>query len=382
MKRFMYNLTTLFRVCMLYNRVRYFVAYLIWCFLLVGLGCKKENDKILPEKTTITESVYSSVTIQPDSLYQAYAIVAGILDKNLVREGDTLHKGAPLLQIINNTPKLNADNAKLALQLARENYNGSSGVLTGIRDQIAAATLSLKNDSINYLRQKNLWEQNIGSKVEFDNRKLAYELSRNNLQLLKNQYTRTQNELQTQVEQASNSYKNSRIATGDFTVTSMINGKVYALYKNPGEIVTTMDPLASVGSKDIFVIEMLVDEVDIVKLSLGQGVLITLDAYAQNVFEGKVYKIYPRKDERTQTFKVEARFENQPKTLYPGLSGEGNIIIAQRGNVLTIPKSYLVDGNKVRTEAGLREVQIGLQSLDKVEIKGGIDENTYLLKPE
>jgi multidrug efflux pump subunit AcrA (membrane-fusion protein) len=378
----MYNLTTLFRAGMLYNRVMYFSGYVICCFLFLGLGCKKEKDKIHAERTTITESVYSSITIQPDSLYQAYAIVAGILDKNLVREGDTVYKGAPLLQIINTTPKLNSDNAKLALQLARENYNGSSGVLTGIRDQIAAAALSLKNDSINYFRQKNLWEQNIGSKVEFDNRKLAYELSRNNLQLLKNQYTRTQNELQTQVEQASNSYKNSQVATGDFTVASMIDGKVYALYKNPGEIVTTMDPLASVGSRDVFVIEMLVDEVDIVKLSLGQRALITLDAYAQNVFEGKVYKIYPRKDERTQTFKVEARFENQPKTLYPGLSGEGNIIIAQRENVLTIPKSYLVDGNKVRTEEGLREVQIGLQSLDKVEIKGGIDESTYLLMPE
>jgi multidrug efflux pump subunit AcrA (membrane-fusion protein) len=367
---------------MWYNRVRYFVGYVICCFLFVGLGCKNEKDKIHPERTTITESVYSSVTIQPDSLYQAYAIVAGILDKNLVREGDTVYKGDPLLQIINTSPKLNADNAKLALQLARENYNGSSGVLAGIRDQIAAAALSLKNDSINYFRQKSLWEQNIGSKVEFDNRKLAYELSRNNLQLLENQYTRTQNELQTQLEQASNSYKNSQVATGDFTVTSMINGKVYALYKNPGEIVTTMDPLASVGSTNVFVIEMLVDEVDIVKLSLGQSVLITLDAYGPEVFVGKVYKIYPRKDERTQTFKVEARFDHQPKTLYPGLSGEGNIIIAQRDKVLTIPKSYLVDGNKVRTEEGLQEVQIGLQSLDRVEIKGGVDERTYLLKPE
>ncbi len=344
------------------------------------MAVRRDKEKIVPEKSTITESVYSSVTIQPDSLYQAYAIVAGILDKNLVQEGDTVSKDTPLLQIINNSPKLNADNAKLSLQLARENYEGSSGVLSGIRDQLAAAALSLKNDSINYFRQKNLWEQNIGSKVEFDNRKLAYELSRTNLQVLKNQFARTENELQTQVEQASNSYKNSKIATGDFTVGSMINGKVYALYKNPGEIVTTMDPLASVGSKDVFVIEMLVDEVDIVKLNLGQRVLITLDAYGKDVFEGKVYKIYPRKDERTQTFKVEARFDSQPKIVYPGLSGEGNIVIAQRDDVLTIPKSYLVDGNKVLTEEGLKEVQIGLQSLDKVEIKSGIDERTYLIK--
>ena len=40
-----------------------------------------------------------------------------------------------------------------------------------------------------------------------------------------------------------------------------------------------MEPLASIGSATDFVIEMLVDEVDIVKISKDQKVIITLDAY-------------------------------------------------------------------------------------------------------
>ncbi|MBT8320705.1 MAG: efflux transporter periplasmic adaptor subunit, partial [Eudoraea sp.] len=35
-----------------------------------------------PTRTKLTESVYSSVTVQPDSLYQVYAAVGGILEKN------------------------------------------------------------------------------------------------------------------------------------------------------------------------------------------------------------------------------------------------------------------------------------------------------------
>ena len=61
------------------------------CSILLGISliaCGKQDDKITPLKRDITESVYTSVTIQPDSLYQVYAIVAGILDKNLVEEGD------------------------------------------------------------------------------------------------------------------------------------------------------------------------------------------------------------------------------------------------------------------------------------------------------
>ncbi len=356
--------------------------FLITIAALLISSCGEKQEKILPQKTRLTESVYASATIQPDSLYQVYAAVGGILDRNLAEEGDVVQQGMPLLQIINNAPKLNTENARLTLQLARENYSGSSAILKALEDEIQSADLNLQNDSINFFRQKRLWEQQIGSKLEFDNRKLAYELSRNKLNLLKSSYARTKNELQTQVQQARNNYESSQINTKDFTVVSNINGKVYALLKEPGEIVNTTQPLASVGSASIFVIKMLVDEVDIIKLVVGQKALITLDAYPLEVFMAKVTKIYPRKDERSQTFTVEATFTDPPKTLYPGLAGEGNIVIAEKENALTIPKTYLLEGNKVKTSDGIVEVVLGLKNLDLVEILEGIDEHTELLKPE
>tara|TARA_R110002050_G_scaffold286468_3_gene436950 strand:- start:32420 stop:33502 length:1083 start_codon:yes stop_codon:yes gene_type:complete len=350
--------------------------------LLLFFSCNDQQERTFPIKTRLTESVYSSATVQPDSLYQAYAIVGGILDKNLVEEGDIVTKGSAIVQIINTTPKLNTENAKLALQLSQENYDGNFAVLNSLEDEIQSSELSLKNDSLNYFRQKKLWEQNIGSKVQFENRKLTYELSQNNLRVLKSKYERTKNELSTQVRQAQNNYKTSQITTKDFTVTSKINGRVYALYKNPGEIVNTIEPLAAIGSATDFILELLVDEVDIVKLTIGQKTLITLDAYGATVFEAEINKIYPRKDERSQTFKVEAVFKNPPKKLYPGLAGEGNIIISEKENTLVIEKEYLMDGNQVRTENGLVKVSIGLQNLDQVEILDGIDDKTEILKPK
>ena len=352
-------------------------------FVVFGIvSCGDSTEKIFPEKMALTESVYASATVQPDSLYQAYSAVIGILDKIWVEEGDEVKKGDKILQITNTSPELNMKNAELALQLARENYGGNAAILSGILDEIQAAELTYKNDSINYFRQKNLWDQNIGSKVEFDNRKLAYELSQNNLKLLKRKYDRTKNELETVLQQAENNYKTSLTNSEDFTITSKINGKVYALFKEPGEIVNTMEPVASVGQGNKFVVELLVDEVDIVKLTLGQKVYITLDAYNSDVFEAVLEKIYPRKDERSQTFKVEALFKDPPAKLYPGLSGEGNIIIAEKKETLTIPKEYLVGESKVLTEEGETEISIGLQNLDRVEVLGGIDENTAIYRPE
>ncbi len=356
----------------------------IFCMLLGVLlvSCNTDQEKIRPTVTDITESVYSSVTIQPDSLYQAYASVNGILDKNLVEEGDIVKKDTPLIQIINSNPKLNTENAKLSLDLAKKNYNGNAAILTSIQDEIEAATLKLANDSINYCRQKNLWDQKIGSKVEYDTKKLAYELSINSLDLLKNKYQRTKEELETQLKQAENNYKTSLTTTKDFTINSKINGKVYALYKNPGEIVNTLEPIAAVGSESLFIIEMLVDEVDIVKIEKAQKAIITLDAYNGKVFTSRVRKIYPKKDERNQTFMVEAVFDNQPAVLYPGLSGEANIVIDQKENVLTIPKHYLIDDTKVKTDNGIVDITTGLQSMDTVEVRSGITKDTWIYKPE
>jgi RND family efflux transporter MFP subunit len=351
-------------------------------FISVFAACNKDQEKILPSEVTITESVYSSVTIQPDSLYQVYAAVGGILDKNFVDEGDSVAKGTPIAQIINNTPKLNMENAKLNLELARENYSGSNAIIRALIDEINAAELKYKNDSVNFTRQKNLWDQNIGSKIEYENRKLAYELSSNNLALLKGNFERTKSELKTKLKQAENNYETSLITTKDFTVKSKINGKLYALYKNQGEIINTMEPIAAIGSATDFIIEMLVDEVDIVKLKIGQTALITLDAYGSEVYTAVLSKIYPRKDERSQTFKIEALFTNPPEVLYPGLAGEGNIIVSQKENALTIPKEYLIGENNVKTEEGIIEIVTGIEDMERVEVRSGLNANTYIIKPE
>ncbi len=348
---------------------------------IILLSCNSSEDRIQPVYGDISEFVYASVTVQPDSLYKVYSAVNGILEKEFVVEGDLVKTGDPLLQIINSNPQLNTENALLAYQLAKKNLTGNGTVLSGIEDEIKAAKLQVINDSVYFIRQEKLWQQEIGSKSTFEQKKLAYELSQNKLELLQNKYRRTKNELETRLEQAHNDYRNSQIITGDYTINSKINGQVYALYKNKGEIVNTQEPLASLGSDSVFVVEMLVDEVDIVRLKKGQKTFILLDAYDGQVFEAGIHKIYPKKDEINQTFKVEARFKDQPPTLYPGLSGEANILIDQKENTLSIPKDYLIENSKVKTEDGITPVTTGMENMEMVEILSGINKDTWIFKP-
>jgi multidrug efflux pump subunit AcrA (membrane-fusion protein) len=350
-------------------------------FMLI-VSCTKQETRIRAERKNITESVYASITIQPDSLYKVYASVQGILQTQFVREGDSVNKGAAIAQIKNEATSLQSDNDGLSLSLSRKQYYGSNSMLTSIKNDIDGAQLKLYNDSINYYRQKRLWQSNIGSKIAFEEKKLNYELSKKALQSLKKKYALTKIELETQVKQAANNYQRAVVSNQDFKIRSAISGTVYAFYKKTGEIVNAQEPIALIGSNNRFIIEMEVDEKDIVRVTKGQSVRVILDAYKDQLFIATVAKIYPKKDERTQTFMVEAIFNAAPGVLYPGLTGEGNIIIAQKNDAMLIPKSYLIQNNKVRTDRGLVEITTGLQSMDSIEVISGITTQMYILKKE
>ena len=109
--------------------------------------------------------------------------------------------------------------------------------------------------------------------------------------------------------------------------------------------------------------------------------LVTLDAYGGDVFEASIIKIYPQKDIKTQTFRIEGLFNQPPKALYAGLSGEANIILSEKKRTMIIPLEYLMENNKVITERGELDVIVGLKNMESVEIISGIDTATIILKP-
>jgi HlyD family secretion protein len=356
--------------------------YLVAFISAALVSCKKDKDGIKPLVTSLTESVYSSVTIQPDSLYDVYATVTGILEQTFVTEGDLVQTGSPLVQISNTMPKLNAENAKLGMQQAQLNAGRNSSLLGGIQDEIKTAQLQLANNKLNYERLQALWNKNIGSKAQLDAQKLMYETSQTQVKMLQDKYRRTATELNTVLNQATVQYQSAASSTKDFQIQSKMSGKVYSITKNNGELINPQMPIATIGSRQNFIIELLIDEVDITKLEIGQPLILTLDAYQKQAFKAQITKIYPSKNERTQTFKVEAKFTETPQKLYPGLTGEANIIIARKEKVITIPNEYINADGKVQTDNGLVAITIGLQSMEQTEVLGGLDSTTVIYKPE
>lgn len=340
-------------------------------------SCNSKKKYIKPEKKDIIESVYASAVIKAQNQYSVIAPVTGILLSNNVKEGDRVQAGDIIAQIENANPALNMQNAGLAVSQAKNNMSS----LTELQAQINTARRQHSLDSVNYIRQKELWNQNVGTKNQLENKQLAFEASGNALAALISRYKQSKIQLNDALNQANNNYLMASKTASDFGIASKINGKVYALNYEPGEWVTVQKPIAIVGDASVFLLEMTVDEVDISRISLGQKVLLSMDAYASEVFEAKVSKIYPSLDTRSQSFIVEAEFTKAPAKLYPGMSAEASVIIQEKKNCLVIPLSYLGKDNKVVTKDGEKAVKPGIRNLEWVEILSGIDEKTELLRP-
>ncbi|MFT5752777.1 MAG: HlyD family secretion protein [Dokdonia sp.] len=346
------------------------------------VSCDNSSKKTYPEYRPLHIAIYASATVQPDSMYEVYSNAQGILQQNLVTEGDIVTLGTPIAQLIDSKSQLEAENAKLLYKFSQKQYGGNTTLLNTIEQEISVAELKVQDDSIHYSRQERLWNKNIGSKAQFEAKKLLYITSQKNLQTLKIRLDRTKDELENHLNTAQNKYKTAISNTEDYTIKSSIHGKIYALYKNPGESISAQTPIALLGSSDRFTIEMLVDEVDIVSVKIDQEIVLTLDAYPNTLFGAIVHKIYPAKNVRNQTFLVEGRFTQQPSTLYPGLAGEANIIIQQKDSTLVIPKKYLIHNNQVHTKNGTVSIVKGLENMEYVEIVSGLQSTTEIILPK
>jgi HlyD family secretion protein len=355
---------------------------LIPILLLLVVGCNSKNEAIHPKVQNISSSVYASGTIKSKSQYQAVPLVAGIIQKIFVDDGDYVKKGQLLFKIDNQTQLINEENA--ALSASYYDLSSNQDKLEDARNAIQLAREKLKTDSSLYVRQLNLFNQNVISKVELEQKELAYQSSQNGLSNALIRYNDLKRQINFSAKQAKNNLALSSKSASDFEIRSDIDGRFYSVLVEKGDLVGPQVPLAVLGSADSFILEMQVDEYDIAKIDLTMRVLVTMDSYKGQVFEAKVTKINPLMNERSKTFIVEATFTKPPKRVFPNTSFEANIVLESKKKVLTIPRSYLLKGDSVQLGNGKKmKVSIGLGDFEFVEILSGLKpEDEIMLESE
>lgn len=359
------------------------IVFLLFAFTLSSCAYQAERESTKGQVRDITEAVYASVSIRPETTYHPQTSRSGIIEEIFIKEGDLVEKGDALFQLsISSTIGNRLTNAQINLGEAKANFLGKNNLLRNIETEIESVRQQLALDSTNLARQQRLWNQNIGKKIDLDRASRTYQATLSQLRVLEYNYSQSLRSLENNYRKAVSLVAAEREQVADFTIAAKMDGRVYRIHKEIGELISPQEQFAEIGSADHFLIEMDIDEVDITRISLGDTVVIALEAYPNEVFTAQVDKISPMKDELTQTFRVESQFIRTPAKLYHGLSGEASIIADQRQQALIIPTEYLLDGNRVWTRAGEVQVKTGVKNMEFVEILSGIDSSTVILKPD
>ncbi len=351
--------------------------------LLLGLlllSCSSKEEYLQPVVQDITESVYASGKVKTENQYEAFASVNGIIRDLLVKEGDTVRKGQPIIALVDESARLSAQNARIVADYSSVGANREK--LEEARASIELARVKLQTDSISYVRQKNLWANSIGSRNELDQRALAYENARTSYETARLRYQQLDQQLRLSARQSETSYRISSTLAGDFLIRARQDGRVYQFTREPGEAVTIQTPLALLGDAHRFLLALDVDEYDVSKIAIGQKLFVRMDSYKGQVFEAFVSKIDPVMNERSRSMQIEARFAQAPPSLYPNLTAEANILIRSKSGALTIPRSCLLEGGYVFLKNGeKRKVRTGLIDYQYVEILEGLSAGESIKRP-
>ncbi len=179
----------------------------------------------------------------------------------------------------------------------------------------------------------------------------------------------------------------------DTLLKAPFSGMVSKIHVEKGEIVSGEAVSASkailrlIDTSRLFA-EVAVDEVDIAQLRLGQRAQVTIDAYPDEIFAGKVVYIAPETTTSQGLVVVEVKIELEKvdSRLKPGFTASADIIVGEAKNVLFLPVEAVNEterGDFVMVSKDhsptRRKVTLGISDGTNVEIKRGLEEGETVL---
>ena len=188
------------------------------------------------------------------------------------------------------------------------------------------------------------------------------------------------------LEQAEAGLTKIRQQLAKTSLFASCDGVVAEIKKEEGEMVRAMtDSVVLLICSGNFQIEMDIPEVDIGQVGVGDIAKISLDAFPQESFLGKVSKIHPSETiiQGVVYYKVIIGINENDERIKPGMTADIDIIIEEATNTILVPQRAVFsknggkavkilndDGNVIETE-----VEIGIKgSNGEMEILSGLKE--------
>lgn len=175
----------------------------------------------------------------------------------------------------------------------------------------------------------------------------------------------------------------------DTSLRSPVDGTVASIDKLAGETVQATISIISILPLEEFEIDVDIYEEDIVKIDENDLVKISLVAFPNQIFEGRVILIEPAEKliDGVVYYQVRISFNSSPEGLKQGMTADVSIIIDSKEDVLVVSEdAVLKDGDRTIVEImengkpKEKQIQIGLEGDNNlIEVVEGLSEGEQIL---
>jgi HlyD family secretion protein len=193
-----------------------------------------------------------------------------------------------------------------------------------------------------------------------------------------------------QVDQARAGLQEARDQLAKTVLRAPMDGQVTRVAVEEGEVAVPgtfsreTGLLATVSDLSIIQVNVQVDETDVVRLHLGDSAAVTIDAFPDTTFSGRVTKISQSSvtiasaggsADRAVDYNVEVTLDNPPPDVRPDLSATAKIVTDTRDSVLSIPIIALTvrEHEAISTEDAPKDTTKGKKETEGVfVVLGGV----------
>jgi len=287
---------------------------------------------------------WNKINIMPD--------VGGKIAKIYVEEGDRVQKGQLLAELDTRAIRLQMEQARAGFAVAEANY---------------------KDAQRNMERMERLKSENAVSEQQYEQLKLAYDAADAQLQQARAALNLASYNLDVSIMKAPFS---GVIASKNAEVGDVINPLMGGFSSSSG-VLTLMD-FSRVK------IEIEVSSQDIARIKKGMTALMRVDAFPERIFRGRVSIVNFAADPMTKKFSVQITANNPELLLRPNTFGEVTLEVSTHEDTLVIPQIAVLENKYVfvvqkDNMVVRKEISIGLQNTDIVEVIAGIEEEDLVV---
>ena len=279
-------------------------------------ACKKQQQALLyepvpVERRDITVSAMAAGSIEPILVVDVKSRATGQILEMRVQTGDIVNQGDTLVKVDRRDPTNTLAQAEADLEVARA---------------------QLANSEAQKRRADEMFASQLLSEQERDNTNLTWANA------------------QAQLLRAQVSVQTARDALSDCNVIAPSAGTIIKKNVEVGTVIVSASRDVSGGTvllqmADLSTVQVraLVDETDIGKIQPGMSATITVDAYPNRPFDGRVLKIEPQStvSQNVTMFAVLIQIPNGQGLLRPGMNADVEVHIGSRSQVLAIPNAAL-----------------------------------------